>query len=304
MKDTNKDFVEIFKIFFSEKKQIFLITFAFTILSFCFSLFLPTIYSSSALLVSSESKSMDNNLMIPSSALSLAGINIPSSMSSSLIPEVVETLKSQKFFEENFLNQINLHDLMAVDSWNSYENIITYDKKIYDNEKNIWVRDFKHPYKQIPSTAESYLIFHKDHFKIIKVMDGAAQTRFYKVVMKHKSPEIAKTWLEIILREINRKYRQDQKEISKASLDYLNMQISRTSFSEIKQALSLLVKKEVEILTLVELNEDYVFKVIDPPTLDEFHDSPQRMLFVLVGFVLGFFTSIMIVLIRVFFKIY
>ena len=294
MEPINRNFIDILAIFFSEKKLILFTTFLITLLSIFLSFFFPTIYSSSALLAPTQSKGMIDETLGSYSALSFAGIDLPSSSSSSLIPEAVATINSYKFFKENFLNQINLYDLMAVKSWNSYENIIIYDENDYNAEKKIWVREYTHPFKQIPSSAESYEIFHKNHFKIIEDMD----TGFYKITIKHKSPYLAKKWLEIIIDEINKKFRQDQKKTSQASLNYLNLQISKTSFSEIKEVLSILIKKEIETLTLVESNEDYIFKAIDPPSLDEFPDSPIRTFFIIAGFLLGFFISIMIALIR------
>ena len=38
---------------------------------------------------------------------------------------------------------------MALKSWNFETNELHYDEKIYDKDKNAWVREFSYPNKQI-----------------------------------------------------------------------------------------------------------------------------------------------------------
>ena len=48
---------------------------------------------------------------------------------------------------------------MAVKKWDYQSNQITYNEKLYDSEKNKWVRKVKLPRKPKPSKQEAYKIY-------------------------------------------------------------------------------------------------------------------------------------------------
>ena len=85
-----------------------------------------------------------------------------------------------------------------------------------------------------------------------------------------------------------------------ASIEYLNEQIAQTSYTEIKQELSSLIQQETEKLMLVEANEDYAFKVIDPPIVSESPSEPDRFVIVILAAIVGGFIGVLIVFVRYF----
>ena len=116
--------------------------------------------------------------------------------------------------------------------------------------------------------------------------------------MKHESPYIANQWTELIVSKINAFYRdKDKREAEKAIL-FLNSQLNKTSLSEIKLALVELLQVEIKKLTLVEAKELYVFDYIDPSVVMEEKESPNRIMIVFLGAIIGAFIGILFVLIR------
>ena len=55
------------------------------------------------------------------------------------------------------------------------------------------------------------------------------------------------------------------------------MQISQTSYTEIKQVIAQLLQNKVQQLTLIEANEFYVFSYLDPPAAMEDREEPNRV---------------------------
>ena len=76
-------------------------------------------------------------------------------------------------------------------------------------------------------------------------------------------------WVEIFVEEINAYYRQKDKLQSEKAVIYLNKQIANTSLSEIRAVTASILEKEIQKLTLIEANKDYVFEYIYPPSIME-----------------------------------
>ena len=71
----------------------------------------------------------------------------------------------------------------------------------------------------------------------------------------------------------------------------------QTSLAEIRNALSDLIKQQTQTLMLVEANENYIFKVIEPPYVPEMKSGPSRALICILGTLLGSILSIFLILV-------
>ena len=109
----------------------------------------------------------------------------------------------------------------------------------------------------MPNKVTTFL---KIHFK--NYSDD--QSGYIVLTIKHQSPFIAKKWTETVFEEINSFYRQKDKAQSQNSVIYLNEQMAKTRFSEIKQVTAELLGQEIQKLTLIEANSDYVFEYVYP----------------------------------------
>lgn len=302
LKENNTDDYEIdlrkfFYIIKKGKKTIFSFVIFFSFLAAFYSFFLPNIYQSTALLSPNEKeKSFSNQLSGLSGLAGIAGIDLPSSNSESNTAKAIEKLVSLSFFENSLLSEIFLPELMALESWNAKTNKLNFDKNIYEESSNTWVRDFSYPQKQIPSSQESFELFKKKHFSI----EEDNNTGFITVDVKHQSPFVAKEWTELVVSQINTFYREKDKKEAKKTIEYLNDQVSKNSFSEIKQVLAELLKEQIQKLALIEANEAYVFEYIDPPAVMEKKIGPNRILIFLLGGIFGLILSTFILIIRYF----
>lgn len=295
--NTEIDFKEIFNILFNGKKIIFFIISLFSVAGIIFSLSLPNIYESRAILVPVESSSGISRALGSYGGLAgLAGITIPTDSSDDNSQKAIEKLNSLSFFENNILPNIFLPDLMAVKSWNYRMNKINYDSDLYNEDSNLWVRDYSYPQKKIPSAQESFEVFKNKHLTISE----DKRTGFISLSIKHQSPFISKQWVELIINEVNNFYRKKDKLESEKAINYLNKQIEMTGLSEIKLVIAELMQEETKKLALVEANEYYVFDYIDPPAVMEKKSGPPRALICIFFLLLGTIVSIAVVLIKYF----
>ena len=292
--DDEIDFRELSYVLFDGKWIIVSVTACVSIIGVIFSLHLPNIYESEALLVPVESSGGIGALGGYDSLAGIAGISLPSNKNGSNSLKAIQKINSLSFFENNILPNINLPDLMAVKSWDSKTNILAFDENIYDVNSNTWIRGYSHPKQQIPSAQESFRVFKSKHLNLTV----AKKSGFLTLSIKHQSPFLAKQWVELVVNEVNSFYRQKDKSKSEKAVRYLNQQFSMTALSEIKIILARLLQDETKKLTLIESNEFYVFDYIDPPAVLEVKSEPKRSIIVFISAILGGVLSILLVLIR------
>ena len=297
--DREINLLEFFQLLLQEKWKIISLTGFVSLCGIIYSLLLPNIYESKALLVPADSSSNISGALGSYSGLAgLAGINLSSGDGNDNSAQAMEKINSLSFFENIILTNIFLPDLMAVKSWNFDTNSITYDESIYDKNTDIWVRKYSYPFKKIPSAQESFEKFKDDHMSLSESTD----TGYITLSIKHNSPFIAKEWTELIVDEVNNFYRQKDKSESQKAVDFLNLQISLTNLSETKQAIAELIQEETQKLTLIEANQAYVFDYIDPPAVMELHSEPNRPLIFILFTLFGGILGIGIVLIKYMYK--
>ena len=293
--DVEINLLEIFYILFRGKWIIVSVTAFASIFAVIYSLSLPNIYESKALLAPvNPSNNIAGAYGNYGNLAGAAGINLFSSVDEGNAPKAIKRIKSLNFFKKNIMTNIYLPDLMAFKSWNPKTNTVIFDDNIYDTNTNTWIRDYSYPRQQIPSAQEGFKVFITKHLSLSE----DKKTGFITLSIKHQSPFIAKEWVELIVNEVNSFYRQKDKSESEKSVSYLNQQISMTDLSEINQVLAQLLQEETKKLTLIEANQFYVFDYIDPPAVMELKSEPNRALICIFIALIGGMLSVVLVLIR------
>lgn len=277
----------------NQKKIIFCFIFIASIISIIYALKLPNVYTSTALLAPAQNEqSSDSPLNRYSNIIRLGGLILPSSSAGSQ-QEAIATLKSFQFFEDIFLPNIALDDLMSVKSWDQSKNEVKYNKRVILKEESAAIAADEN--LEFVSAQEAFQVFRRS-FTVTRDKDNG----FITLSLSHKSPFIAEKWLRIIISSINKEFSDNQKLRSEISISYLNEKIIETNLSEIRQGLSKLMEQEVEKLMLIESNKDYIFKVIDSPIAPELKSKPQRSIICIVGAIIGGFFGLIIGIIREF----
>jgi uncharacterized protein involved in exopolysaccharide biosynthesis len=281
------DIKKILLIIWQGKFLIVTLTILFSFTALFYSLSLQNIYQSNAVLSSTELTNSNNQSSSLGGLASIAGINIQSG-SQGKTALAIEKIKTLSFFEDNILPNIYLPDLMALKSWDVKSNTHLYNEDIYDSEKNLWI--------SMPSPQKSYRSF-RSILTVKENRDGSLIT----ISIKHNSPYIAQAWTELIVDQINNYYRSIDEQEAIKSIDFLNVQMAQTTYTELKQAISQLIKQKMQKLTLIEANEFYVFSYLDPPQVMETKIEPDRISILILGAVLGGMLGIIVTLIRNFF---
>ena len=298
-KEDEIDLKELMKVLIKDKSLVVYITAFFSIIGVLYSLSLPNVYQSTTLLYPTEQQ--NNNIAGAMKAYSglagIAGINVSSQASESNSVKALKKLTSLSFFTENLMPNIFLPNLFAIDSWNEDSNTIIYDNDIYDNTKKSWTRDFSYPQTQIPSSQEGYEVFMK-HLLVSEDPDSG----FVTIAVKHQSPYIAQKWTELVVNQINNYFRTKDKIEAEIAVAYLQEQIAKTNFTEVKQVIAELLQGRTQQLSLIEVGEYYVFAYIDPPVVMEKKVEPIRSKICLFFAFSGLIFSLIFIIFRHYYK--
>lgn len=301
----NQDYIEVdfrtlISILWKGRILIVGITALFSVIAVLFSLSLPNIYRSEAL-ISVVEQGQDSPLSGLSSTFgglaSIAGINLQAG-SGSKRDIAIETLKSRTFISD-FININELKPLLiGVEGWNAEKNELIYDSEVYDIENNIWVREVSYPKTKTPSDLEAYRYLIKENLSISEDED----TGFIRVSIKHYSPYIAKRILDSLINSINNKLRMIDIEEANKSVVFLQSKLKETKNVDIRKIMFDMIEGQVQNQMLAEVRDEYVFKTIDPAIVDEVKFLPKRAILSIMGAILGFFIAVFSLLVFFIYK--
>ena len=114
------NFLDMYRIIWKGKWVVFSSTILITLLAILYSLSLPNIYQSSAIIIllMKRQTSMSAALENYSGLASLAGVNIPTQANVDNASNAIVKMVTFSFFEDNLLPNIYLPNLLSVKSWN------------------------------------------------------------------------------------------------------------------------------------------------------------------------------------------
>ena len=282
---TKNEFNVVLEILWNNK---FYIMFGTLFICLCFIIYaykLPNKYQSSAILsIASSQESPSSSASGLSSLASLAGISSISDGedSSSL---AIETIRSRILLKRILDSNNFINKLYAAESFDMNSEKIIYDNDIYNDSLNKWI-------EKEPSLLEVHKLYLQDILSIGK----DKRTGFINISITHQSPIFAKNLIEIIVLECNKLVKEKDLKESSDALDYLYNFSGETSIQEVKKSINSLIESNLKTQMYANISNYYLLEYLDPPLIPEEKISPRRSMIAILGFVLGFFVSIFLII--------
>ncbi len=292
------DLREIFFILWQRKITVFYLTIASTFLFLIYSLSLPNLYTSKAIVEIVDSQDNSSTLSSLSNQFgglaSLAGINLGASQSGGKSFWVIERIKS-KDFSERISNLPGMKEgLFAVDRYDQVSKNLIYNEDVFLDSK--WVKDNEGKTKK-PTSLDFY-----DQMQGGLLIQKNTETGFIEMSFTHQSPIFASNFLETIINEINDQTRAEEKKAAQDSLNYLKSTLATTSVQEIKNSLSVLIENQTRALMLADISEFYIVKPIDPPFIPENKSMPSRSVISVMGLLFGLLFGASFVILKFYYR--
>ncbi|MCX8773886.1 Wzz/FepE/Etk N-terminal domain-containing protein [Vibrio parahaemolyticus] len=294
------DLRKLVNVLWKSKWIVVATTALFSIGAVFYALSLSDIYKADALLAPAES-SNGGGLSKMAGQLgglaALAGVNLGDNEASQA-DLAVRVMKSRQFIE-SFIDKHDLMvPLMAAKDWDLSSNKLILDEEIYNQKSNEWLRNAEGLRGSKPSSQEMYEIFNKEVLGIIKDKESG----LYTVSVKYYSPYIAQQWVQWLVEDINQVMRERAISETSQNLAYLNMQLKKTSVTDMQDTFYKLIEEQTKSLMLAEVQEEFIFKIVDPAVVPELKSEPKRALICLLGALIGGLFGTVIVLIRFVFQ--
>ncbi|MBE4307868.1 MULTISPECIES: Wzz/FepE/Etk N-terminal domain-containing protein [Vibrio harveyi group] len=290
------DMRELFNVFWKGKWVIMISTFLFAVGSVLYSLSLSNIYKADILLAPAESSSGGNlsNMAGQLGGLAaLAGVNLGGAELSQA-DLAVQVMRSRQFIE-GFIDKHNLLiPLMAAKDWNLAKDELILDDEIYDQSSEKWLRKPEGLRGAKPTAQEAYDVFRNETFSVAQ----NKETNLYTITVKHYSPYIAQKWVNWLIEDINSVMRERTIAEASQNLAYLNTQLQKTAVAEMQSTFYKLIEEQTKRLMLAEVQDEFVFKTIDPAVAPEVKDGPSRAIICMLGTIFGGLIGIAIVFLR------
>jgi len=296
--DDEIDLRELWNIIWQGRWLIIAITSVFAVISVIVALSLPNEYKSTAILApasSSSSSSLSTLAGQFGGLASLAGVNLGAGGAEDKSVVAMEIIKTWGFLEK-FIYENNIEvEVFAAEGWNKAKNELVIDDDLYDVNTQKWVRDFD-PAEGQKAKPSSWELFEIIDEKISVSQDK--KTGIINISVEYYSPQIAKEWVDKLVKAINAHMQKQDKEEATNSIGYLNKKIQETNVADMQTVFYQLIEEQTKTLMLAEVSDEYVFKTVSEAKAAEEKSKPKRALICVLGVMLGGMLSVIFVFLR------
>jgi len=277
------DLKEIFDIFWKHKITILSLTFFISFLITLGSYLFPNQYTSSTILAPASGQSDLSQITGQYSGIAnLVGMDLGGSDIDDIF-QGIEIIKSLDFFENLIKKNDLFYKLFAVSGWNSSDNTLKVDKKLYDAKTNTWIYSGNFSVNGKPSLQSS----HRKFMKKFSISRDKVTGIIY-VFFQHHSPFVAKELLETVIYEINEYKRVRDKEEAQKTLEFLEKELKKTKILNVKLGINNLIQTKIEEIALTNVSREYFLKVISKPRAPELKSSPKRGIILVTSLIANF----------------
>ncbi|TNC80751.1 MAG: LPS O-antigen length regulator [Oleiphilus sp.] len=292
--DDEIDLLELWRALWHGKWIIIVFTAAFSIASVFYAMSLPNMYKSTAVLAPAESSSSGLNQLAGQfgGLASLAGINIGGG-SSNKTAEALEILQSWAFIEEFIQEQNIAPQVFAAKGWNPDTNELVYDNETFDPKTQVWTREPPEGKQAAPSSWELF-----EKFGEYMSVSEDKVSGFTSISIEHYSPEIAKLWVDALVKKINTKLQVRDSKEAETNVAFLKQQIEQTPLASMQSVFYDLIEEQTKTLMLAKGSAEYVFKTVSQSRVAEQKSNPKRALICIFGAMLGSLLGCIIALVR------
>ena len=282
---------ELFGILRAGSIKIAVITTIFAIISVIYAMSLPNLYKATAILAPAQADSSDlSGLGQMSGLASLTGISMGGESSEAQIAQ--EIMKSWNFVE-SFIIENNISvEVYAAEGWNRGSNQLQIDSELFDPETQTWLVENIHTGKAGPPSSWQLFQSFSERLSVSEDIEMGLTT----VSIEHYSPILAKQWLDMYVKTINSHMQQRQIEKVSNNINYLQIQLNKTSIAEMREIFYSIIEDQMKDRMVAEASPYYAFVEISPSMVPEIKSQPSRAIISILGTFFGAIFSIFTVL--------
>jgi uncharacterized protein involved in exopolysaccharide biosynthesis len=148
------------------------------------------------------------------------------------------------------------------------------------------------------STAPPTLWKVSRQFERIRKIADDKKTGLTTLAITWKDPALAARWANGLVKLTNDELRAKAVEESEKHIAYLTDQATKTDIAQVRTAIYTILESEIKNLMLAKGPGDFALRVLDPAIPPERKSWPMRFLWIIGGFLGGFFVALLFVFVR------
>ncbi|WP_429232761.1 Wzz/FepE/Etk N-terminal domain-containing protein [Aeromonas salmonicida] len=289
------DFRELFATLWRGKWWIFATTLLGAVIATAVAISLPNVYRAEALLApSAEQQGGGLSAMAAQfgGLASLAGINLKSDKADKTA--ITVEIGNSRQFLSHFIRKHQLEvPLMAASKADKATGELIIDEEIYDLSSKKWIREVPSGKSVEPTDWELVKVFRK-----LASVNQDSKSGLVTVVVDFYSPKLAKQWVDWFVSDLNEAMKARDQSDAIRNITYLKAQLEKTPVADMQKVFYQLIEDQSKTLMLTEVNQEYVFKTLDPAVVAEEKLKPKRTLIVVLGTLLGIMFGVVLLLVR------
>jgi capsular polysaccharide biosynthesis protein len=232
----------------------------------------PTYTASTVLLPASDSSQMNLFDSLDTQMGGVAGLLGLGGVAEGKTQEYIAELRSRKLTEK-FIRGNDLMPVLFAD--------------LLEPGTTEWADDVDDP----PTMNDAFKLFDEQ----VRSVELSSQTGLVHLTIRWSDPDLARDWANGLVDLANQELRKQTIELGTKSIRYLNSELEKTNVVEVQQSIYRSIEMQIQNIMLANVRDDYAFRVLDPafaPDDDDF--TPNRLLIVILGLMLGGFFGLFI----------
>jgi uncharacterized protein involved in exopolysaccharide biosynthesis len=263
---------ELWDILWRGKWLIIVVTVVFAVASVVYALLATEWYRAEVLLAPAEERSTQGLSGQLGGLAALAGVSIGGGGSA----EPIAVLKSREFARA-FIEDFDLVPLFFQEKW--------------DAANGVWLGEDP---EEWPEIRDAIKYFEENVLKVSESRDSGLVT----LAIEWTDPEIAAKWARELVIRLNERLRERALQEAETNVAFLQTELGQTSVVTLQQSIGRLLENELQKLMLARGNEEFAFRVIDPPSVPKEPVRPKPALIAVVGTILGGMLAVFFVFLR------
>ena len=153
---------------------------------------------------------------------------------------------------------------------------------LWDSKQNRWKEGE-------PTAAQTYKLLMTNVVDI----DIDRRTNLISVSITWEDPVLAAQWANQIIKDINKKIREQEINELQQSIDYVQAQLGNSDSSgSLNSVMFNLIEELTKKIMIANVREEYAFKIIDPAVVPELKYKPSKRNIVIISFLFGLIISL------------
>ena len=215
----------------------------------------------------------------------LGGINLGGN-SVDPIDYSIAVIKSRVFLEQLLEKPDIKRNLVAYKNYDKEGKTLSFNTDIYNPETSEWIKEI------------NFLKIHNDFYIKNLNLTKNRSNGFLNISFNHVSPEFSKYFIDLIVEELNKAISIVDINNSEKRLELLIKRSNQNTKREVRDALSRLIENEFKKIAYSKTKAEYMLETIDPAFIPNKAYYPNRLLIILLGFVIGLISSTLYVFIK------